>query len=1294
MKNSNILLLTLTSLSLCFSSLSATAGNTDLTKEKAAMHKQRAAAKNRFIVELSGTPLIELETRAKAKAKYQVAAMGQSSAIEQQIAKAEQYQTFVRKDFSNELKAVSFDSRTTMQYGKLLNGVAIETPLTLEQVAKLPHVKNVYPVQTYTQNLMSAVPLVKAPEAWELVGGQSEAGRGIKIAIIDSGITPDHPLFDDTGFDAPATRATDDYCATTDASFCNNKLIVARFYPPYNIDYEETGEFESPKALSGHGTHVAGIAAGRQVVGRHGANIVGVAPAAYVMAYKALFGQSGSGSDVGLLKALEDAYDDGADVINNSWGGGTGGHPKYSVYKSVFERLEAAGVVLVTSAGNNGDLGNNTIGCPACIEAGIAVGSTSTDFGGAGVNLEFYNKAVPTLPATNYQEGQSFSGTAVLATDPGALGCEAWPEGSVNGKVAVVNRGDCTFLIKTQNAITAGAVGVIVVNNVPGMFFMLIEEEFSIATVLIHQDDGPPLKAYIADNPDDNVVSMTGEYILRTNPALADIVSIFSARGPNGDNGFIKPDLAAPGELIQSGTSADDESTPGELYMTISGTSMASPMVAGAAALLVQKNPTLSAKDIKGMLIGGVDKTVQGPLLEGQATPFETGSGRLNVFKSIQLTAYAETSNFANNGCLIKCTIPNALISIEDVEKTWTAAFEFDENENFISASVTRPSIVLSQKGQKEAFDVNVELSYDLPKGWYFGRLVWTSNTGETIVQGFAVSNDVDDSVKISINEVSSAESSAVYNVVTSNPTTEASFPVELILEGAAEFKADSFSFTPSESVTDLTVENGVAKYNVALPAAGYSESNDLPIDVDLASVTEAQTVTCADGCDEFNQVIEVSFDYFGQAQTQITVTDNGVAIVGNTIPAGFNTANNRELPSDGTPDGFLAPFWTDFDLLDGATTGDTGGGSVLYHTVVEGDKEYLVVQWDKVKLWVSEEDGVTADTWGVSSADIEFSFQLVIEKGSSNVWFNYLAIPEQPNFYTVGMESTDSADGYTRWFNGVGVMSAVTGENVRIEFSTAPTLTTQFTVERSDVEAPFTINDNVNVDEDSLISIDVLANDLKVERALLLAKAGDEKRIDVLFKSQSAFDLLPETLTISQEAAKGTAVVADGKINYTPNAEYYGSDIVKYTVDNSKGKSSTGTVVINVVSVNDAPIINGITAPTSATKGQKFTISVDATDSDSEIYYNWIIPAGFIATDKDAAELEVTLDRVTEATATFTVTVTDGYDEVSQSVSITTVDGSSSGGSNKKNDSGSSTAPFMLVLISMLIMFRRKARL
>ena len=123
----------------------------------------------------------------------------------------------------------------------VLDGLVVRSgiPTAREILSNMPGVKYVVRDSIVHAHMDASLPLIKAPEAWALVGGRDTAGAGMRVAIIDSGIVPEHPMFDGTNFEAPAERPDDDYCATVDASFCNGKLIVARHYTPPDIDDSE-----------------------------------------------------------------------------------------------------------------------------------------------------------------------------------------------------------------------------------------------------------------------------------------------------------------------------------------------------------------------------------------------------------------------------------------------------------------------------------------------------------------------------------------------------------------------------------------------------------------------------------------------------------------------------------------------------------------------------------------------------------------------------------------------------------------------------------------------------------------------------------------------------------------------------------------------------------------------------------------------------------------------------------------------------------------------------------------------
>ncbi|WP_196492462.1 S8 family serine peptidase [Psychrosphaera haliotis] len=1262
-----------------------------LIGKKEMAHKQRQTVKNKYIIQLDSTPLIQAKREATPVAK--ASSLSHSQATSRQVSSyrvMQQAQSRQRIDIKYAAVKKDKSAQVFAEYDFVLNGVALETNLSLEQVRALPNVKAAYPVETYSAKLDHALPLIKAYEAWDKVGGQSMAGKGIKIAIIDSGINPDNAMFRDSGMEAPASKATDDYCAEV-PSFCNNKLITARFYPPASTDDDE---FDSPQALSGHGSHVAGIATGREVVTDTGETVVGVAPGAYLMVYKALWGQDGNGDSAGLLGALNDAAKDGAHVINNSWGSDAGGSPNNSIYKTVFEELEASNIVVVSAAGNEGELGPKSIGCPGCIESGITVASTTTDII-AGYILEFGSNKAVSLPGEGFIDGTTFNARGVLASDEDQLGCSAWSAGSLTNRVAIVNRGTCTFSEKAGFAQQAGASAIVVINNVPGALVrMQLDDSVTIPAVFVSDVDGARILDFLDSNSSGSF-SMNGRNETSSDPDLADIVSGFSSIGPNGDDGFIKPDMSAPGDLILSATSPDDEISIDLDYVYLGGTSMATPMVSGAAALLKQYDNDLTAVQIKNILINSVDNGVTDTTDTRLATAFETGSGRLNIERALELTTYAETPNLANNKCFILCRVSNKLITMSSTSDTWSGEVEmFSE---LAKGSVSPFVITLDADNQEADYTVNFELPLDAAPGWYFGQLVWTSSTGQTLTQAIAISQGDESSNKITLIQTGSGEGTESYRLETTNLTSENSFKVELDAIGGAEFDVDSVQSPLATSIEKATSSIVV---NSNLAPGAFTVSNDLPIDIDLSDAAlNSNLVVCSSGCDEFTFELPFEFEYFGESQSKLTVSENGLLIIGSSVSASSNLSNNRDVPAEAEVKGVVAPFWTDFDLDDASdsSAADTGGGSLYYLNYSDNGKEYLVIQWHEVQLWISDSQGFGADYWGVTDPNVAFTFQVIVEKGTDNIWFNYMDIQEQPNYYTVGLESPDSSIGYSYWFNGQGE-SAVTSATggIIFDYQEAESLVVDFSINNVEFDSEFAVNDNVSVEEDGSVTVSVLDNDLTGDRAGIVSRVGDEGRLTNVFVNEDDFSIDSASLTLDSEPTKGTVTINSGKFTYEPNEDYFGTDSFDYSVTNSNGRKSTASVNVMVTPVNDAPVITALNVPSSITEGSTITLSATGFDVDSEIVFFWNLPDGFTTENTSGdfivgQEIEVTYTSSNATSGVITVSITDGEVEVSEEATIKL---------NKQSvvapvttpakKSGGSSSPMMILMVFALLFIKR----
>lgn len=290
-------------------------------------------------------------------------------------------------------------------YQVVLNAIGIALPnataTDLQRLQALPDVVAVYPDLPHDLHMYSSNDLIAATALWQsdAIGGQANAGAGVKIAVIDSGIRLDNPFFDPTGYSYPEGYPRGEVEYTTP------KVIVARQYIRPGAPPLDGGGTPEPSANdSSHGTHVAGTAAGNAdttaTIGGLTTTISGVAPHAYLLNYKAFYANtspfSGSAFSIELIAALEDAVLDGADVINNSWGGRAYERPETNPIAQAAAAAAAAGVVVVFSAGNAGP-DANTAGSPAYSDHVIAVGAATKD---RTIATGFVDVVAPATPPT------------------------------------------------------------------------------------------------------------------------------------------------------------------------------------------------------------------------------------------------------------------------------------------------------------------------------------------------------------------------------------------------------------------------------------------------------------------------------------------------------------------------------------------------------------------------------------------------------------------------------------------------------------------------------------------------------------------------------------------------------------------------------------------------------------------------------------------------------------------------------------------------------------------------------
>jgi minor extracellular serine protease Vpr len=525
-------------------------------------------------------------------------------------------------------------AKVTSNYFVALNGVAVK--LNGAAIGKLSNstiVKSVDYVTLYHPTLSESYKIINASGAWSAAGGRSNAGSGIKIGDIDTGIDVNHPFFDPSGFSYPAgfpkCDATDStsHTANTGCKYVSPKVIVAKVF---NNKLNQNG-FDA-EAVQDHGTHTAGIAAG--VTGKtavvNGVSIndmSGIAPGAWLGNYNVFPGDVTDARNEDILNAVEAAVNDGMDVLNLSLGGGY--HGNNDLLALGLDDAVAAGVVVAVAAGNSGP-GGNTIESPGRARNVITVGaSTNQHFVGQPVT---YPAGGGTTVGGAVGDFDSFPTASYDLFDTNSTSCTSVAAGA-SGKVALINRGSCTFSQKIANAKAAGAVGVVVVNNVAGDPTAMARTagfDDDIPAVMIGKNEGAALRTSGATTI--SFVATFQEFITPN----GDILAGFSSQGPTTVDLNIKPDLTSVGVNVLSSISCVGKGAgcpgDGSGWAFFSGTSMATPHIAGSAAVLLDLHPGWTPAQIKSALVNRADIVVT-DAFSGvhDVGPNQQGGGRENL---------------------------------------------------------------------------------------------------------------------------------------------------------------------------------------------------------------------------------------------------------------------------------------------------------------------------------------------------------------------------------------------------------------------------------------------------------------------------------------------------------------------------------------------------------------------------------------------------------------------------------------------------------------------------------------
>lgn len=670
------------------------------------------------------------------------------------------------------------------RYQYTLNAVSVV--LTAEEAARLatdPAVEAIEPVMVYEQHTDLGPNLIEADQIWSGAAnnGTGSKGEGVVIGIIDSGINSDHPSFADSvsaadggdGYDHTNPLGSGNYlgwCATpANASFCNDKLIGAYDFAFASVTGNANASEEaSPEDNNGHGTHVAGTAAGNQVNASYeGISTVvsGVAPHANLVVYDACYTAIDSGRGLcpndATTAAVEQAVADGVvDVINYSISGGNS--PWLETQSLAFLNAVDAGIYIAASAGNDGP----DAGTVAHLEPWVASTAASTHSRRYLQTAEV-NVTGPTTPAALQQlkarKGSepgfttAFSGeVAFETTNPTACTASGGLPTSMVAKVALIQRGDCSFVEKVNNAHAKGAVGVVIYNNVAGEPTLMNTDGTVIRSVMVSKTDGEAIRDYAANNANATIqVNPLTPAVPIFDANEADVIADFSSRGPNRYD-LLKPNLAAPGQDILAALENGGSSTTPEFGLK-SGTSMSSPHHAGAAALMRAIKPSWKVDEIRSALMmtakNGMDAMSDSGRVSG--TSLDQGSGRIDLSKAAQSgLVMNETSlkylnanpdnggdpsklnipSMASNRCVNICSWSRTLRSSLATSETWDVSFVGQGNlTGTVTAGLSATTNFTLNPYEEITLNIEADVSSASAEEKLFGDVVLTSTSGQTL---------------------------------------------------------------------------------------------------------------------------------------------------------------------------------------------------------------------------------------------------------------------------------------------------------------------------------------------------------------------------------------------------------------------------------------------------------------------------------------------------------------------------------------------------------------------------------
>lgn len=611
------------------------------------------------------------------------------------------------------------------RYRIVLDGLTVRLPARqLPALMRLGFVEKVYPSVGYTLSMNRGPSVIGGPALRAATGA---GGNGVKVAVVDDGIDPKHPFLDASGLSFPAGFPKGV------PGFTTPKVIVARAFFPET----STSEARQPldESQSFHGTFVAGVIGGADGTtapasvpttcrvgsgGCHGriTGLSGVAPRVWLGNYRvfslpAPLGGCCSANTPEIIAAFEAAVADGMDVINFS-GGGPQSDPDGDALVAAVANVVKAGVVPVISAGNDRELfGLGTVGSPSTAPDAISVAATANAhiFTNALTltspvplgQLPFVPGPSAIPPAWSTADQQLVDVGAITGTDGRPVSrqlCgDTLPARSLAGAVALATRGGCSFETKGARAAAAGATGLVLVDDRAGdPTFVPIR--FGVPGGTISDLDGARIRQAVAGTGGRGRFRITADPV-EVGTTWGGVPTSFSSGGLTAFRHRLKPDISAVGAQVISSTLVE---FAGDQYAILDGTSFSAPHIAGAAALLLQRHPSWTPKQVKSALMstagpawGDSSRTVEAPVAVQGA-----GLANLPAADTPLLFTDPQSLSFGDLNVSAGGAASTLLVSVTDAgggAGTWQVEVQPQTSSSGVTVSAP-PAVSLAPGGQ------------------------------------------------------------------------------------------------------------------------------------------------------------------------------------------------------------------------------------------------------------------------------------------------------------------------------------------------------------------------------------------------------------------------------------------------------------------------------------------------------------------------------------------------------------------------------------------------------------------